>query len=404
MIEKKKKLKILVISNTYPLHKNDNTVIFLKTLYNEISKEHFVEIVAADNVAVNDKDNDNENLKIFRFKYWFRKSQKLAYGDAILSNLNTNIFIYFQIPFFILSMLFIIIKRIRKNKPDIIHAHWVLPCGFLGILCSKIFGIPIVVTSHGGDLYGLRGGIKDKFTKYVLRNAHVVNPVSKALKEVVSKDFKIYDSVIIPMGVNQKQFYFIEDAKMKINFSPRTKLILFVGRLSEKKGVSVLLEALYLMKIQQLLSEPYKLIIIGSGNMEASLIKKCNELDINSLVEFKGSIPNYKLKEYYSAADILTLPSISSVGGQEGLPVTLMEGLLCNCNIIATDSGGMKYLTNHDQITLIQQNNTEELAFAIKNNISRPKIFNSNLANSFKVENVAAKYIETYFNAIHNYV
>lgn len=392
-------LKVLVVSNKYPLHQKDNTVVFLKTLYNEIAKFHKVEIIAADNISVKDEDNESSNLKIFRFKYWFRKWQTLAYNDAILSNLKKNPLNYFQIPFFMFSMFLEIYKRIRKNRPDIIHAHWVFPCGFLSLLLCNFFKIPLIVTSHGGDLYGLRGGIKESLIKYTLNRSQIVNPVSKALEELISNDFNIHDSKVIPMGVNEKQFYYVENAKHLIGYSDDVKLILFVGRLSEKKGVNVLLDAIHLIEKQNLLSN-YKLLIIGSGNLEEPLKEKTSKLNLLDVVEFIGSIPNYKLKEYYSAADVLTLPSISAVGGQEGLPVTLMEGLLCNCNIIATDSGGMKYLHGNKQITMISQNDKDGLAESIINNINIPKTSNSALADSFKVKNVAAKYIDCYQSLI----
>lgn len=392
------KLKILVISNTYPLHKNDNSVIFIKTLYQAIAKtgKASIEIIAADHVALYEKDNLHDDLSIFRFQYWFRKYQRLTYGDAILSNLNKNRFLKLLIPLFVLAMFYRSFRRIWSNRPDIIHAHWALPCGLVGVFLSKMFSIPLVVTSHGGDVYGLNKGLSHYLLKFVYHNANLINAVSEVLaEEIVKIGDESLPIEILSMGVDTSKFYYLKNAKALLDIQPNKQIVLFVGRLSEVKGVKNLVMAIDILVNQQA-QKNIQTLIIGHGNLEEELKRLSVEHNLTAYINFLGNIPNNDLYKYYSAADVLTIPSVESVGGKEGFPVTMMEGLICHCNVVASKIGGMKNLKGYKQITLVEQNDINGLAQAIKNYTTQEKIVNLKLTKSFKIENVANKYIEIY--------
>ncbi len=88
-----------------------------------------------------------------------------------------------MLPFFILAGFLSLLTYTRKIKPDLIHAHWIIPQGFLVYLTSYFYGKPYIVTAHGADVFGLKQPVFSKMRSLVLRKAAAVTTVSNALKE-----------------------------------------------------------------------------------------------------------------------------------------------------------------------------------------------------------------------------
>ena len=76
----------------------------------------------------------------------------------IIPNLKKNKLLWIQVPFFILSEFLMMKKIIQKYKMETIHAHWIIPQGFIAVLYKKLFNpkLKIIITSHGGDIFGLQ--------------------------------------------------------------------------------------------------------------------------------------------------------------------------------------------------------------------------------------------------------
>ncbi len=398
MNDQKSPLKVLVLSTRYPLTKDDYQAIFLKTLYEQMAEESpevNIELLAADHIDVNDSESPFPNLNIIRFQYWFKKHQDLFYHEAFLSNIKQNKSIAMMIPVFIAMLFFTGIKRIIKNRPDIIHAHWALPCGFIGVILSKIFRIPLVVTSHGGDVYGMNKGIPRKFLKFVYNNAHAINPVSQPLAEEIvdilpAAKPKIW---VKSMGVNTEKFHYVPNAKEKVGVAEDKKLVLFVGRLAEVKGVRYLIEA-----FDQIQKNRPDLVmyLIGIGNQEEELKGIVTKKGLDHNIKFLGSVMNKELLKYYSACDVLVQPSVPAAGGREGVPVTLMEALICHANIVASRIGGMATFEGFRNITLVEPGNVAEIGAGILKMTALEKAYNPKVADQFKIQNVAIDNVGLY--------
>lgn len=395
-------MKILVLCTTYPRDKNDASSIFLKTLYESIANNNtsvHIRIVAANDSTRNSYESGNIILGIKRFNYWFRKFQTLAYKDAVMSNLNSNPFRLLLVPFFILGMLITGLKEAYKFKPDIVHAHWALPCGIVGVIIKYIFKCQLIVTSHGGDVYGFTKGIGSFLLRWIYKRTDIINPVSQPLKEEIlsiTKGKEVEKMWVQSMGVDPTKFYYIPNSKTLIDFDEEKKLLLFVGRLSEVKGLEVLLNALVGLK-----ENNWECWIIGDGNLKEKIEMDIAQKDLKQKVKLIGSIPNDQLKTYYSASDILLIPSAPAVGGQEGLPVTLMEGLLCKCSIIASTIGGMKLFTNSKQVVLVEPGNSLDLRNTIIKKWIGTKI-DSGEGEEFTIKRVAGNYCQKYSSLNNN--
>lgn len=358
---------ILVLTTCYPLSSADISAIFLKFLYKAMVKtgEIKITVLAADHADV-DYDYDRkllaEGLQVKRYRYFFRRWQTLLYEDAALSNLKQNpLHVFLLIPL-LLSLFFCSMFELTRGKYSLIHAHWSLPTGLVAVILGKIFNLPVMVTSHGGDVYGLRGSLNNFLQKWVFSEADIVNAVSSPVMEEIKLLAPRAHVIVKSMGVDEDLFYPVDDAKFQLGIANDSKVLLFVGRFSEKKGVEYLLEAAEMLK-QEI--NDFQILLIGKGNLEEKIRKIIEEKKLWDVVNILGMVENSKLPIYYSAADLLIVPSVADVGGQEGLPVTIMEGLLCGKKIVTTKVGGIMELSGLKSISFSEQKNGKNLVEVI---------------------------------------
>ena len=128
-------------------------------------------------------------------------------------------------------------------------------------------------------------------------------------------------------------------------------VILYVGRLSEKKGVEFLLTA---MATEPLRAMKASLVIIGRGPLEDRLHGLCRELDLGHRVRFLPPCDHATLGAHIAAADVLCLPSVvTSDGDQEGRPTVLVEAASCGVPAVASDVGGVRDWIDHGRNGLL---------------------------------------------------
>lgn len=358
-----KKKRILVFTSTFPRWKNDTIPPFVYELEKRLAKDFEIHILAphfpgAKNTEIMDK------LKIHRFHYFFEKFEKLAGSGGMLPTIRANKFYYLTVPFFLFFEIIAALKLVKKLKPDIIHAHWIIPQGLTAYINFMINKTPYVITSHGSDLHSL-GLVFLK--KIILNKAKKITVVSSYLKEEIKKidPNLLAKTEIIPMGVDTKQFNpnkYNESIKKKYGITG--KFLLFVGRLAPEKGVKYLIEAMPL--VLKKLSDT-KLLIIGGGPLEQELKDRVNKLNIESDVIFLGPIKHDHLPLYFATADIFVSPSI-----KEGFGLTFVEGLMSGCSVIGTNIGGIVDII--PKSNQVKPKNKLELAKKIIEELKKPKI------------------------------
>jgi glycosyltransferase involved in cell wall biosynthesis len=333
---KANKKKVLVLASTFPRWKNDTNPPFVYDLSQGLAKEMDETVLAPHYPGAKDTETMGK-LKVHRFHYFFERFEKLAGNGGMLPTLKANKLYYLTVPFFMLAEIIATIKLVREIKPDVIHAHWILPQGLAAYINKLINKTPYVVTSHGGDIFGLQNKFLIKLKKLVLDNAKSITVVSSAIKSEVLKINPILESKIevVPMGVDTKLFNPNKyDEKLKKKYGITGPFLLFVGRLVEKKGVKYLIGAMpaIIKKFPKT-----KLLIVGSGPLEAELKNHSEKLNLSKSIVFVGALEHKKLPKYFATADIFISPSITgSDGDREGSPVSIMEGLSSGCKIITT--------------------------------------------------------------------
>ncbi len=147
-------------------------------------------------------------------------------------------------------------------------------------------------------------------------------------------------TAIIGTGVDTEKFSpALRDEEWPAAHGVSRPVILYVGRLSEKKGVEFLLTA---MATEPLRFMKASLVIIGRGPLEARLQRLCGELKLANRVCFLPPCDHSTLGQHIAAADVLCLPSVvTSDGDQEGRPTVLVEAAACGVPAVASDVGGV---------------------------------------------------------------
>lgn len=331
----KNKETVLVLASTFPRWPGDDQPRFVLDLCKRLKYDYNVIVLAPGCLGAKNEEV-LEGVSVTRFHYAPRRFESVAYGGGILSQLRSNKFRCFWLPFFFLSMIIHAVFIIRRHRCSIIHAHWIIPQGLaacMALLCLRRKNRPrLVLTSHGADLYSLNGWPLRILKAWVLSRSARVSVVSNAMKNRVLALVPEASSKlrVIPMGTDIVQRFRPVTSVKTIHPS-----FLFVGRLVEKKGVHVLLRAMR----EVLVSFPNaELKIVGDGPLRKSLEDYCLELKIEKSVVFVGSTKQHELVNYYSDAHAAVFPFVvASNGDQEGLGLVVVEAQACKTLVITTD-------------------------------------------------------------------
>ncbi|AMK78689.1 MULTISPECIES: glycosyltransferase [Methylomonas] len=361
---KDKPIKVLWLTSSYPRNEDDSASVFLRYLAEALANQKVsLHILSPDHPEVlATMQPDGIVCRHFRY-FWPRKLQMLAYGSGILPNLRAAPWLLFQVPFFILSMFITAAWIMVVQRPSLIHAHWIFPQGTVAVLLGKLFRVPVLVTAHGGDAFALRGSLLGAIKRWTIKHCAAWTSNTNATADAVGPDLP--KPHIIPMGIDYRKFAAGNAQNLFHPNEPGKFILLYVGRLVEKKGVSDLLQAF--AKLPEELRSQVVCWIIGDGAERGRLKILAKELQIADKVIFHGKLPNGSLPDYYAAADLFIAPSITdSRGDTEGQGVILLEAMASGKAVISTFTGGIAEVIEHKKIGyLVEPNNPQQLADSI---------------------------------------
>lgn len=341
------KKKLLVTGSTFPRWEGDTEPRFVLDLSEALTEYYDVTVLVPAAPGAKKKETMN-GVKIIRYHYFpIHKWETLCYPGAIVPRIKEKKVRALLVPCLFISLYAHLFKLLPQF--DFVHAHWIIPQGIV----QSYFRKPYVVTGHGGDVASLNKGLIRKLKVRCLKHAGYVTVVSQHLKNEVLKLYNTNNIDIISMGCKIENFgkqyavrnYFHQKDK---------KVILFVGRLAEIKGVTYLIEAM--KKVDA------KLVIVGDGTLRESLESQAKEQ--GEKIVFLGAKTHEELKTIYASADIFVAPSITAKSGdQEGFGLVMLEAMASGLPIVASNSGGISDLI-HDNINglLVKEKDVDGIA------------------------------------------
>lgn len=365
-------MKILITASTYPRHHGDTLPGFVHDFASHLAaRSEFDEVhVVVPHAEGIKRYEVMDGVKVHRFRYWFSgKGETITYGGAVQKMSKSPVYLA-KLASLLFCQLVATYRLSRRHKVSVINAHWLIPMGFTACLTKLVTRVPVLVTVHGGDVFSLRSGVMARLKTWSLKQADAVVVNSSATYEEAKKLCAGKEYPIIPMGVDIEE---LTPRQKKARNEGDPLRLLFVGRLSEEKGVQYLLEAVSHIAETE---KNIHLTIAGSGPKEASLKEQVHQLKLEDHVTFVGWVAHDKFPELFSEHDVFVGPSIvSDKGWQEAFGLVFAESLALNTPVIGTRTGGIKDIV-HDGKNglLVAPRDSDALANAITRFIDSPEL------------------------------
>ncbi|WP_267223391.1 glycosyltransferase family 4 protein [Dyella silvae] len=359
-----------MLTSTYPRWSGDPEPGFVHELARRLTDRFDVHVIGPHAPGAKNRET-LDGVVVHRYRYAPRAWETLVNDGGMLANIKRSPWKWLLVPGFLLGQWYAVRKAVRSYRPHVVHAHWMLPQGLIAAIALR--DVPWVVTSHGADLYGLRGRWFARMRRWVLGRAAIVTLVSEAMRVRLLTESSGVKTAVMPMGVDTDS-----------RFTPGGKgrnpnELLFVGRLVEKKGLHHLLHAL-----PQILVEHPKarLTIVGFGPEEQRLRQITRDLTLEQHVQFVGALPQEALADHYRRACLFVAPFIEAGSGdQEGLGLVVAEAMACACPVVVGDVPAVHDLTGAAGGVSVDATNHSALANTI-NHLLRDSAERSRLGMS----------------------
>jgi len=244
------------------------------------------------------------------------------------------------------------------GKPDVIHAHVVLPGGWSALKLGQRYSIPVVLTEHSSPFsMHLDSAVKRDLVKRTLNSVNKVIAISPALAQQLKNFEPDVDPKII--GELVRTEFFTPSTNGHHSQQDNSPLRFFVvGRLAEQKGLSYLLRAVG--HLQQTETRPFELLVGGDGPDRAELEQLARELGITDKCKFLGRLDRFEVREWMNRADVFVLSSLHETFG-----VVVGEAMACGKPVISTRCGGPEFIVTDENGMLVDVASPESLARAM---------------------------------------
>jgi 1,2-diacylglycerol 3-alpha-glucosyltransferase len=302
----------------------------------------------------------------------------------------------------------VVIRGMRKFKPDLVHIHSPGSLGLMGLTIAKTLKIPSVMTYHtlfteyAGYLPGAKHrpvrklGEKTikKYVKHFYNRADLIiapgKDTSRFLKKLVRKPV-----IILPTGIPLPK-------KILAKKQNKIPIVLQVGRLCKERSVDVVIKAFALL----LKKHPAKLVITSSGPQAEELKQLTSDLGIQKNVKFTGFVSERQKNALYKKADVFV--SASSTDTQGLVPI---EAMSFGTPVVVTHASGFRDFITHNKNGMMfpkgnEKKLCEQLLKVIKNKSLRIKLSKQGIITSQKydIEKLGNKLEAIYYSIIYRLI
>lgn len=339
-------LTVAVLAHSFPRFPGDTHGPFVKRLSEELCRlGHRVHALIPFDPEI--REDPDTPLSVHSFRYvrpdrW----HLLGYSRTLHRDIRLKAWAPLQAPLYFWRGERALERLARREGVELLHAHWLLPNGWIAARVARKLGIPYCVTVHGSDVFmAERNPLFRRMGRRALAGAAHVTSCSGDLKERLealaggSDDPRIH---LVPNGTDLDPEAVEgsgEAARKRWRLPPSAPLLLAVGRLVDKKGFRYLLDALP----EVLRRHPdAHLVLGGGGDLEQALRARARELGVEGSVTFSGPLDHPGVLELMRAADLFVMPSIRDRRGNiDGLPVVVLEAMAAGLPVVATRVAGM---------------------------------------------------------------
>lgn len=335
----RKQSRLLVVTSTWPLRADDHRTPFVRDLTMDLASHGWDVLVLAPHAQGAATREMDGPISLRRFRYmWPSRLELLAYGGGGLINLRAPGRKLLAFPF-VAAEILAVRNAIRRFRPDVVHVHWLLPQGFAAGLAARAADVPMIVTVHGGDVFGLRSPLFRPFKRMALKMASAITCNGPATqREVAALGAELRKVSVIRFAPSFKGV--VDQAEVqawRARFAPNSKIILFVGRLIPEKGPDDFIEAIARTQDPRVHG-----VICGDGPMRAALQALAVRHAVADRIHFEGWVAPTGIACRMHGSDALLFPSKTSPDGWvEAQGVVAVEAMRASLPVFAARSGGI---------------------------------------------------------------
>jgi glycosyltransferase involved in cell wall biosynthesis len=319
---------ILFVTNAYPDFPGSYRGHFIREMAAGLARSGYAVIVVTPRVFDRSplRESGPEGTEVIRFAYPSGNRQLLEYKTIP----------YLRMAVFLISGLITTIRAARSYKCRAIHAHWVVPTGFLAAIAGSLLKMPVIVHARGTDVhtYAVRNPLMRLVTGWTLRRARALIATSHEIKNAIAESFQIPAARIhvIPTGINPELF----SPQRKGRTGPSSRAaaqinLIYIGGLYPPKGIEYLLKAVNPIFRQ---NDSLHLTLVGEGPLKMDILKWIQHQGLQTRISLAGSLPHDQIPLKLRRSHIFILPSL-----REGTPNSLLEAMACGIPSIATRVG-----------------------------------------------------------------
>ena len=372
-------MRICILTHTFPRFPGDTAAPFMDGVAEGIrgaGNEVFVLTPFSPKFRRGKKD---QKYKIRTYKYiWPNFLHQLGYSETLTNDMSLKPIVWFLSPFMYFFGTVALYRLVKKEKIEVVNAHWILPNGFIASLVSKLTGVRVVSTLPGSDVYlAGKNPLFSWMARFAARNSEAITSNSPQLLEdlarIVERNsrkrifLKTRFSAII-YGVYPDKFRPTkkETEKIREEFSVAKKdlVVLGVGRLVAKKGFRYLIEA-----APKVLKKYPKIVfvLIGEGDQRKELEGLADKLGVKENFRLPGWVDYKRIVDYFNFADIFILPSVrDEEGNLDDQSVSVVEAMATGLPVITTNFPGYKIVVrDKENGFLVPEKDKEKIAEAI---------------------------------------
>jgi len=248
-------------------------------------------------------------------------------------------------------------RQMQRRGLEQVHAHFVNMPATVGLMITALTGVKFSFTAHAQDLY--------------VRPAMLVPKISAAWKIVGCTEFNANllrgDATsaearrifTVYHGVDTSFFRLADRPK------PQPPLVFSAGRLIEKKGFDVLIDACARLASSGV---DFRCEIAGDGPLREVLQAQIGRNGLAETVALVGGLSQEQMLERYAGATVFALPCVVAADGDhDGLPNVLLEAAACGVALVSTPVGGIPELVRDGETgLLVPERDPAALAEAVK--------------------------------------
>jgi glycosyltransferase involved in cell wall biosynthesis len=236
-------------------------------------------------------------------------------------------------------------KLLAKSGVIHFHAHFAHSPTSVALFASCLSGLPFSFTAHAKDIYTSdRRQLAEKIhlARFVVTCTDYNRKYLKGLASTGRTPiYRVYHGIDVGLF-----------AAPPVVATPAAPFrILTVARLTEKKGIPTILEA-----VRQLVDRGIKVCytIIGDGDQRQQILSLIRTLCLEGVCRWLGTRPHHEVLEHYRNSDLFALGcQVADNGDRDGIPNVLMESMAMGVPVVATEVSAISELITHGRTGLL---------------------------------------------------